>query len=115
MARGETEAREPAAEVRTFLIADVRGYTRFTQERGDVAGARLARRFAEIVREEVQSGGGELLELRGDEALAVFKSPRLALRSRVTECEHDVRPNPHANTLPEPKTPGSARKRIDRM
>jgi len=48
-----------------------------------VAGARLARRFAEIVREEVQSGGGELLELRGDEALAVFKSPRLALRSAV--------------------------------
>jgi YVTN family beta-propeller protein len=48
-----------------------------------VAGARLARRFAEIVREEVQSAGGELLELRGDEALAVFKSPRLALRSAV--------------------------------
>ena len=48
-----------------------------------MAGARLARRFAEIVREEVQSAGGELLELRGDEALAVFKSPRLALRSAV--------------------------------
>jgi hypothetical protein len=28
-----------------------------------------------------------------------------ALRSRVTECEHDVQPNPHANSLPEPKTP----------
>lgn len=28
---------EHEAPVRTFLIADVRGYTRFTQERGDEA------------------------------------------------------------------------------
>ena len=26
---------EPGVVVRTFLIADVRGYTRFTQEHGD--------------------------------------------------------------------------------
>ena len=29
-------------EIRTFLIADVRGYTRFTQTRGDEAAARPA-------------------------------------------------------------------------
>ena len=31
-----------STELRTFMIADVRGYTRFTQERGDDAGAELA-------------------------------------------------------------------------
>ena len=69
--------------VRTFLIADIRGYTRFTQERGDEAAARLAARFAEIVQEGVEASAGELVELRGDEALAVFASARRALRAAV--------------------------------
>jgi hypothetical protein len=36
------------AQIRTFLIADVRGYTLFTQERGDEAAAKLATKFADI-------------------------------------------------------------------
>ena len=36
------------AEIRTFLIADVRGYTRFTRERGDAEAARLAKLFADL-------------------------------------------------------------------
>jgi class 3 adenylate cyclase/tetratricopeptide (TPR) repeat protein len=74
--RGET----PAPEVRTFLIADVRGYTRFTVEHGDEAAARLAARFADIVEEIVTAREGRIVELRGDEVLAVFSSPRAALR-----------------------------------
>lgn len=66
--------------IRTFLIADIRGYTAFTRERGDEAAAVLASRFAEIVREGVEAWDGELAELRGDEALAVFGSARRALR-----------------------------------
>jgi class 3 adenylate cyclase len=62
------------AGVRAFLIADVRGYTSFTQERGDVEAARLARRFAALVRECVGEAGGRVIELRGDEALCVFDS-----------------------------------------
>jgi WD40 repeat protein/class 3 adenylate cyclase len=69
------------AGIKTFLIADVRGYTRFTQERGDEAAARLATRFAELAREAIESAGGTLVELRGDEALAVFDSARQALRA----------------------------------
>lgn len=69
--------------VRTFLIADVRGYTRFTQEHGDEAAGRLAARFAELAREAVVSFGGEVIELRGDEALCVFNSARNALRAAV--------------------------------
>lgn len=72
-----------AAAIRTFLIADVRGYTRFTAEHGDEAASRLAKKFAEIAAEGVEAWGGALIELRGDEALAVFDSARQALRAAV--------------------------------
>ncbi len=71
------------AQIRTFLIADVRGYTLFTQERGDEAAAKLAAKFADIARDGVQARGGTLLELRGDEALCVFSSAREAIRAAV--------------------------------
>lgn len=71
------------AEVRTFLIADVRGYTRYTREHGDEAASRLAARLAEIVREVVPDFHGDLLELRGDEAVSVFLSAREAIRAAV--------------------------------
>jgi peptide/nickel transport system substrate-binding protein len=71
------------AEIRTFLIADIRGYTLFTHERGDEAAAKLAAKFAALAREGVQARGGSVIELRGDEALAVFASPRQALRAAV--------------------------------
>ncbi len=69
--------------VRTFMIADVRGYTRYTAEHGDEAAAELATSFAEIVRQVVEERSGRLIELRGDEALVVFDSARQALRSAV--------------------------------
>lgn len=71
------------ADLRTFLIADIRGYTRFTREQGDEAASALAARFAELVRGTVPVFEGELLELRGDEALCVFTSARQALRASV--------------------------------
>jgi class 3 adenylate cyclase len=71
------------AEVHAFLIADVRGYTAFTQERGDEDAARLAGRFAEVTRSVVEAHRGRVLELRGDEALVVFGSPRWAIRGAV--------------------------------
>jgi peptide/nickel transport system substrate-binding protein len=69
------------AGIRTFLIADVRGYTLFTQERGDEAAAKLAARFAGVARDVVDDHGGSVIELRGDEALAVFESARQAIRA----------------------------------
>ena len=71
------------ADVHAFLIADVRGWTRFTQERGDEEAARLAARFAEVTRSVVEAHRGNVLELRGDEALVVFGSPRWAIRGAV--------------------------------
>lgn len=71
------------AAIRTFLIADVRGYTRFTQEHGDEAAAALAASFATLVRASVAEFDGSLVELRGDEALVAFSSAREALRAAV--------------------------------
>ncbi|HEX5039513.1 MAG TPA: AAA family ATPase [Candidatus Limnocylindria bacterium] len=80
---GTTEATGATGEVRTFLIADIRGYTQFTASRGDEASHRLAGKFAAVIAEGVESWGGRLVELRGDEALAVFASARSALRAAV--------------------------------
>jgi YVTN family beta-propeller protein len=79
----QTDNTTDDVQIRTFLIADVRGYTLFTQERGDEAAAKLAEKFATIAREGVESRGGRLLELRGDEALCVFSSARQAIRTAV--------------------------------
>lgn len=73
----------PETELRTFLIADIRGYTTYTREHGDEAAASLASRFAELVSEVVTAPDGFLLELRGDEALVVFVSARKALRAAI--------------------------------
>jgi class 3 adenylate cyclase len=69
--------------VRTFLIADVRGYSRFTEEFGDEAAARLAATFAEVTGDEIEAHGGRVVEIRGGEALAVFTSARQAIRAGV--------------------------------
>jgi ABC-type transport system substrate-binding protein/class 3 adenylate cyclase/tRNA A-37 threonylcarbamoyl transferase component Bud32/streptogramin lyase len=69
--------------VRTFLISDIRGYTKYTAEHGDEAAAELASTFADIVRRVVEEREGRLIELRGDEALVVFDSARQALRSAL--------------------------------
>ena len=74
---------EGSSEVRTFVIADVRGYSRYTEECGDEAAAALSARFAEIVDEDVAAHDGQLVEMRGDEALVVFTSARQAIRAAV--------------------------------
>src|SRR5262245_63089223 len=82
---------------RTFLIADVRGYTRFTRERGDAAAARLAQSFAGLARDAVEARGGRVIELRGDEALAVFASPAAAVRAAtelVAVCAEEAAADP---------------------
>jgi peptide/nickel transport system substrate-binding protein len=87
-------------QIRAFLIADVRGYTLFTQERGDEAAAKLAARFADTAREVIEARGGTLLELRGDEALCVFASPREAIRAAVDLQQRFVQ-----ETLERPELP----------
>lgn len=65
------------------MIADIRGYTRFTEQCGDEAAARLSAKFADLVREGAELRGGTLIEVRGDEALVVFDSARQAIRAAM--------------------------------
>jgi tetratricopeptide (TPR) repeat protein len=78
----------------------VRSYTRFTAERGDEVAARLATKFASVARDEVAARGGEVIELRGDEALAVFSSARQALRAAVALQERFARESEADPELP---------------
>lgn len=64
----------PTSRSGRVLIVDVRGYTRFTAERGDAVAALLAKRFADLARDAVEARGGRVIELRGDGALAVTGS-----------------------------------------
>jgi class 3 adenylate cyclase len=69
--------------LRAFMIADIRGYTKYTQDHGDEAGARMTSRFTEIVQDGVKAEGGRIIDKRGDEVLAEFESPRGAIRAAV--------------------------------
>jgi class 3 adenylate cyclase/tetratricopeptide (TPR) repeat protein len=82
-ANSSAEVDTPVSGVRAFLFADIRDYTRFTQERGDEAGARLAMKFARIARAIVATHSGEVMGFRGDEVAVAFDSPREALRAAV--------------------------------
>ena len=94
-----TEA-DPNTQVRIFLIADIRGYTAFAQEQGDETGAELAARFADLVEQTVTEWQGQLIELRGDEALVVFSSARQALRAAVELRARFDQQLEHARSLP---------------
>jgi adenylate cyclase len=87
-------------EINIFLIADIRGYTSFTQQHGDAAGANLAATFASVCRDTVGSQEGLLLELRGDEALCLFRSARAAITAAVELQDHFVK-----LALHDPDTP----------
>ncbi|MDE3230329.1 MAG: adenylate/guanylate cyclase domain-containing protein [Chloroflexota bacterium] len=71
----------PSAAIFVFLIADIRGYTRYTETYGDEAAARLATGFAELARAVFERWDGRLVEVRGDEALGAFASARQAVRA----------------------------------
>lgn len=88
------------AAILVFLIADVRGYTHFTQQHGDDAAARLTTTFAELAQAAVEQWDGRLVEIRGDEALAVFGSARQALRAAL-----EIQDRCAAVSLAQPETP----------
>ncbi len=97
---GGAERPTDDVHIRTFLIADMRGWTVFTQKHGDEGAGKLAAKFARLVREVVESRGGTLLELRGDEANCVFGSPRQAIRTAVDLQERFVE-----ETIADPELP----------
>jgi class 3 adenylate cyclase len=95
-------AAEPPPSILVFMIADVRGYTRFTLQHGDEAAAKLASRFALLVREVVTLRGGRLIELRGDEALSCFWSARQAFRAAIELQDHFMQASKADPNMPLP-------------
>jgi len=89
-----TVPERPSSGVQTFLIADLRGYTRYSDEHGDEASARVTERFAALAGEVIAARAGRVVEIRGDEVLAVFESPREGIRAAIDlhaalEAAHD--------------------------
>jgi peptide/nickel transport system substrate-binding protein len=76
--RGET-----TTGFRAFLLADIRGYSSFSDARGDEAAAALTERFIAVAERVIGGFGGESLGNRGDEVLFAFESPRQAIRAAV--------------------------------
>jgi class 3 adenylate cyclase len=68
-----------AAAIHAFLIADIRGYTAYTQRLGDHAAAQLSARFADLARSVFERWDGRVVEVRGDEVLGAFASARQAV------------------------------------
>ena len=93
------EEPRPTAE-RTFLIADVRGYSRFTQERGDQSAAQLYVTFGALVRGCVAANKGRVLRQNGDEVSVVFTSARHALRAAL-----DIQDRCREQTQADPTMP----------
>jgi class 3 adenylate cyclase len=79
----EEPSRDDAAVFAAFVIADIRGYTRFTREQGDSAAARLTRRLADLADDAIEARGGRVYELRGDEVACVFDSAAQAVRGAL--------------------------------
>lgn len=81
--RAVQREKEDVLALGIFMFIDMRGYTRFTQERGDEAAGELAVHFAGRVRAGMDEWNGQLVELRGDEALCVFNSARQAVNAAL--------------------------------
>lgn len=97
----QTQARPPlTAAILVFLIADIRGYTHFTQEFGDEAAAQLTAGFAELARGAAERGEGQVVETRGDEVLAVFPSAQKAVLAA-----HDIQARYAAELQTRPELP----------
>lgn len=80
-APAEAEKQAPAAAIFVFLIADIRGYTTYTEHMGDEAAAQLTRQFAAMARAVIEQWTGRLVEVRGDEVLGAFASARQAVQA----------------------------------
>ena len=100
--RQSLPADDQGTAVRAFLIADIRGYSTFTREQGHAEAAKLAAKFVDLASDAIEANGGRVVEIRGDEVLAVFGSPLSAARAGVAlqlACREESALDP---TLPVP-------------
>jgi class 3 adenylate cyclase len=70
---------------RGFLFADLRGYTQYVEQHGDVAGADLLAVYRRLVRASVEQHAGAEIRTEGDSFFVVFPSA-----SGAVQCGLDI-------------------------
>jgi class 3 adenylate cyclase len=73
-------AGRPASAIHGFLFADLRGFTRYTDEHGDAAGAELLERYRVVVRAAARASDGAEIRTEGDSFYLVFGTASAAVR-----------------------------------
>lgn len=63
---------------RTFLFADLRGFTSFTEQHGDAAASEMVTEYRRIVRAEIARTQGTEVKTEGDSFFVVFESAHRA-------------------------------------
>jgi class 3 adenylate cyclase len=70
----------PTSAIHGFLFADLRGFTHYTDEHGDAAGAELLQRFRVVVRTAASASDGAEIRTEGDSFYIVFGTASAAVR-----------------------------------
>lgn len=78
-------APKPAARAATltFLFADLRGYTTFTERLGDAAAAELIAEYRGFMRAQIAKAAGAEIRTEGDSFFVTFESAAEALRCAI--------------------------------
>lgn len=84
MTATDTEGASTPSLPRTFLFADVVGFTALTEAHGDLACAELAESFTSAVRNLVRVSDAEVVKTIGDEVMVQAKSADTALALGLT-------------------------------
>lgn len=95
MTRAVQTVRDVRSDTKTFLFADLRGYTSFTEQHGDEAAGEIIREYQQLMRAEIARAGGDEIKTEGDSFFVAFDSARRALDCALAvqgaSAEHNVR------------------------
>ena len=79
-----TDPTTPSApQTRGFLFADLRGYSKFTEQHGDAVAANLLKRYRDLVRREIDAYHGAEIRTEGDSFYVVFGSVSEAVQAGI--------------------------------
>lgn len=84
----------------SFLFADLRGYTSFTEQQGDTAASEVVARYREIARAEIARTDGREVQTEGDGIFVVFDSA-----NRAVECALGILRGSAEHTARTPERP----------
>ena len=73
----------PRAATLTFLFADLRGYTSYTETLGDRAAAELIAEYRTFMRAEIAKAAGAEIRTEGDSFFVTFESAAEAMRCGI--------------------------------